>query len=68
MEKIMSNQENKFVIETSCSFVGGDKSQQGLQEYISSSKFNKNLFIETDSAFIENKEVVVMGNSTDTTD
>ncbi len=35
----MANQDNKFIkIESSYSYIGGDKSQQGLQEYLSKSE------------------------------
>lgn len=64
----MSNQETKFIkIESSFSYIGGDKSQQGLQEYINSPLFNKNSPLEVDNTSTELKVVDMLGEATNTT-
>jgi len=47
----MTNQNNKFIdIDISYPCIGGDKFQQGLQEYVNSPQFYKNSFIGEDSS------------------
>ncbi len=57
----MSNQEGKFTtIDISYPCVGGDKLQQGLQEYADRLQFNKDSFLEAvDSLASKDFEQVV---------
>jgi len=60
----MSNQENKFIkIGSSYSSIGGDKSLQGLQEYLSNPQLYKNMFSGEDNLLITNKELNIVGES-----
>ncbi len=63
----MSNPENKLIdLDISYPYVGGDKSVQGLQEYLASPQFHKHSFVEADSTFLDPQEVNMIGNVTNT--
>lgn len=58
----MANQDNKFVeIESSYSYIGGDKSIQGLQEYLSKSEAQRHLLSANINLLVETKEIDFIG-------
>jgi hypothetical protein len=60
----MSNQDNKFIkIGSSYSSIGGDKSLQGLQEYLNNPQFYKNMLSEDSNLLITNEEPNIIGEN-----
>lgn len=56
----MANQDNKFVeIDISYPCIGGDKFQQGLNEYVNSPQFYQNSLIGADSTALESGNQVI---------
>ena len=67
-EIIMTNQDNKFIeIDISYPCIGGDKFQQGLQEYVNSPQFYQNSFIGADSTVLRSDSAQVMNDATNST-
>ena len=58
----MANQDNRFIqIESSYSYVGGDKSIEGLQEYLSRSDTQRHSLSANINLVVETKEINFVG-------
>ena len=64
----MTSQSNKFIeIDISYPCMGGDKFQQGLQEYVNSPQFYKNSFVGEDSTALGSDGTQVINGTTNST-